>query len=46
MEAHGFGMVGISDRVKQAMVMESDRPIALREGEARLGMRRGGPHAR
>src|SRR4051794_38107302 len=31
MEAHGFGMIGAYDRVKQAMRLESDRPVALRE---------------
>ncbi|KIF80180.1 zinc-dependent alcohol dehydrogenase [Noviherbaspirillum autotrophicum] len=31
MEAHGMGMIGVYDRVKQAMQMETDRPVALRE---------------
>ncbi|HJV51490.1 MAG TPA: zinc-dependent alcohol dehydrogenase [Noviherbaspirillum sp.] len=31
MEAHGMGMVGVYDRVKQVMKMETDRPLALRE---------------
>lgn len=31
MEAHGLGVVGAIDRVKQATMMESDRPHALRE---------------
>ncbi len=31
MEAHGMGMVGVYDRVKQVMRMETDRPLALRE---------------
>jgi threonine dehydrogenase-like Zn-dependent dehydrogenase len=40
MEAHGFGMLGVYDRVKQAMMLETDRPIALRE--ALLSCRNGG----
>jgi threonine dehydrogenase-like Zn-dependent dehydrogenase len=40
MEAHGFGMLGAYDRVKQAMMMETDRPIALRE--ALMACRNGG----
>ncbi|MGE5651368.1 zinc-dependent alcohol dehydrogenase [Noviherbaspirillum sp. UKPF54] len=31
MEAHGMGMIGVYDRVKQVMKMETDRPLALRE---------------
>ncbi len=31
MEAHGHGIAGAYDRVKQAMMLETDRPIALRE---------------
>jgi threonine dehydrogenase-like Zn-dependent dehydrogenase len=31
MEAHGTGVVGTYDRVKQAVRLETDRPIALRE---------------
>jgi threonine dehydrogenase-like Zn-dependent dehydrogenase len=40
MEAHAPGMVGMYDRVKQATMLESDRPIALRE--AILACRKGG----
>ncbi|MGI9041861.1 MAG: zinc-dependent alcohol dehydrogenase [Gemmatimonadales bacterium] len=40
MEAHGHGPVYAYDRVKQAMMLESDRPIALRE--AILACRNGG----
>jgi threonine dehydrogenase-like Zn-dependent dehydrogenase len=40
MEAHGHGMTYAYDRAKQAMMLESDRPIALRE--AILGCRNGG----
>jgi threonine dehydrogenase-like Zn-dependent dehydrogenase len=40
MEAHGHGMTYAYDRVKQAMMLESDRPIALRE--AILACRNGG----
>jgi threonine dehydrogenase-like Zn-dependent dehydrogenase len=40
MEGHGFGMLGAYDRVKQAMTLETDRPIALRE--ALLSCRNGG----
>jgi threonine dehydrogenase-like Zn-dependent dehydrogenase len=40
MEGHGFGMLGAYDRVKQAMMLETDRPIALRE--ALLACRNGG----
>ncbi len=31
MEAHTAGLVGVYDRVKQAMMLESDRPQALRQ---------------
>jgi threonine dehydrogenase-like Zn-dependent dehydrogenase len=31
MEAHGHGMEAVYDRVKQAMMLETDRPVALRE---------------
>ena len=30
-EAHGTGLAGISDRVKQGMQLEDDRPHALRQ---------------
>jgi len=40
MEAHGHGITYAYDRVKQATMMESDRPIALRE--AILACRNGG----
>jgi threonine dehydrogenase-like Zn-dependent dehydrogenase len=40
MEAHGHGMTYAYDRAKQAMMLESDRPIALRE--AILACRNGG----
>ncbi|WP_026075613.1 zinc-dependent alcohol dehydrogenase [Noviherbaspirillum massiliense] len=40
MEAHGLGMIGAYDRVKQAMKMETDRPYALRE--ALMACRNGG----
>ncbi len=40
MEAHGHGVTYAYDRVKQAMMLESDRPIALRE--AILACRNGG----
>jgi threonine dehydrogenase-like Zn-dependent dehydrogenase len=40
MEAHGHGLEFAYDRVKQATMMETDRPIALRE--AMLACRRGG----
>jgi threonine dehydrogenase-like Zn-dependent dehydrogenase len=40
MEAHGHGAVYAYDRAKQAMMLESDRPIALRE--AILACRNGG----
>ena len=31
MEAHGHGLVHLYDRVKQGLMLESDRPLALRE---------------
>jgi threonine dehydrogenase-like Zn-dependent dehydrogenase len=40
MEAHGTGVVGAYDRVKQAVRMETDRPIVLRE--ALMACRNGG----
>ena len=40
MEAHGHGAVYAYDRVKQAMMLETDRPIALRE--AIMACRNGG----
>jgi threonine dehydrogenase-like Zn-dependent dehydrogenase len=40
MEAHGHGVTYAYDRVKQAMMLESDRPLALRE--AILACRNGG----
>ena len=40
MEAHGGGVVGAYDRVKQAMRAETDRPVALRE--AIMACRNGG----
>jgi threonine dehydrogenase-like Zn-dependent dehydrogenase len=40
MEAHGVGVVGAYDRVKQAMMMETERPNALRE--ALMACRNGG----
>jgi threonine dehydrogenase-like Zn-dependent dehydrogenase len=40
LEAHGFGAVGIYDKVKTAMMMETDRPTALRE--ALMACRNGG----
>jgi threonine dehydrogenase-like Zn-dependent dehydrogenase len=40
MEAHGQGLIGFYDRAKQAMMLESDRPIALRE--AMMAVRNGG----
>jgi threonine dehydrogenase-like Zn-dependent dehydrogenase len=40
MEAHGHGVVAAYDRVKQALRMETDRPIALRQ--AILACRNGG----
>jgi threonine dehydrogenase-like Zn-dependent dehydrogenase len=40
MEAHGVGMIGAYDTIKQAVRLESDRPIALRE--ALMACRNGG----
>lgn len=40
MEAHGMGFMGAYDRVKQAMGVETDRPIALRQ--ALMACRNGG----
>jgi threonine dehydrogenase-like Zn-dependent dehydrogenase len=40
MEAHVGGLVGMYDRVKQALMLETDRPVALRE--AILACRKGG----
>ncbi|HJV74433.1 MAG TPA: zinc-dependent alcohol dehydrogenase [Noviherbaspirillum sp.] len=40
MEAHGMGFMGAYDRVKQAMSMETDRPVALRQ--ALMACRNGG----
>ncbi len=40
MEAHGFGMIGIYDRVKQTVMLETDRPVALRQ--ALMACRNGG----
>jgi len=40
MEAHAPGVYGLYDRVKQAAMLETDRPIALRE--AILACRKGG----
>jgi threonine dehydrogenase-like Zn-dependent dehydrogenase len=40
MESHGMGMMGAIDRAKQAMMLETDRPIALRE--ALMACRNGG----
>ncbi len=40
MEAHGTGLHGIYDKVKTTMLMETDRPIALRE--AIIACRNGG----
>jgi len=40
MEAHAPGIVGFYDRAKQAAMLETDRPIALRE--AILACRKGG----
>jgi threonine dehydrogenase-like Zn-dependent dehydrogenase len=40
MEAHGHGMTYVYDRAKQAMMLETDRPIALRE--AIMACRNGG----
>jgi threonine dehydrogenase-like Zn-dependent dehydrogenase len=40
MEAHGAGLIGAFDRAKQAMMLETDRPIVLRE--ALMACRNGG----
>jgi len=40
MEAHGMGFMGAYDRVKQALALETDRPIALRQ--ALMACRNGG----
>ena len=40
LEAHGHGLAYAYDRVKQAMALETDRPIALRE--AIMACRNGG----
>ena len=40
MEAHGFGVLGAYDKVKQTMRMETGRPVALRE--ALMACRNGG----
>jgi threonine dehydrogenase-like Zn-dependent dehydrogenase len=40
MEAHGLGLVGAYDRVKTALMQETDRPYALRE--AIMNCRNGG----
>ncbi|HZW22587.1 zinc-dependent alcohol dehydrogenase [Noviherbaspirillum sp.] len=40
MEAHGMGLMGAYDRVKQAMAAETDRPVALRQ--ALMACRNGG----
>jgi threonine dehydrogenase-like Zn-dependent dehydrogenase len=40
MEAHAPGLVGAYDRVKQALMLETDRPIALRQ--AMMACRNGG----
>jgi threonine dehydrogenase-like Zn-dependent dehydrogenase len=40
MEAHAPGLMGVYDRAKQAMMLETDRPIALRE--AIMACRNGG----
>lgn len=40
MEAHGFGLEGWYDRIKQGMMMETDRPTALRQ--AIMACRKGG----
>jgi threonine dehydrogenase-like Zn-dependent dehydrogenase len=40
MEAHGLGLAGAYDRAKQAMMLETDRPVALRE--AIMACRNGG----
>jgi len=40
MEAHGMGMAGVYDRTKQALMLETDRPHALRQ--AIIACRKGG----
>jgi threonine dehydrogenase-like Zn-dependent dehydrogenase len=40
MEAHGVGLVGAYDRIKQAMMLETGRPVVLRE--ALMAARNGG----
>ena len=40
MEAHGMGLMGAYDRVKQALAAETDRPVALRQ--ALMACRNGG----
>lgn len=40
MEGHTHGVMGMFDRIKQALMLESDRPVALRE--AMLACRNGG----
>jgi len=40
MEAHGMGLMGAYDRVKQALGAETDRPVALRQ--ALMACRNGG----
>jgi threonine dehydrogenase-like Zn-dependent dehydrogenase len=40
MESHGMGIVGAIDRAKQAVMLETDRPIALRQ--ALMSCRNGG----
>ncbi len=40
LEAHGMGVVGVYDKVKAAMMMQTDRPTALRE--ALMACRNGG----
>ncbi|MFL6622212.1 MAG: zinc-dependent alcohol dehydrogenase [Sulfurifustis sp.] len=37
LEAHGFGVMGWYDRIKQAAMLESDRPTALREAIVSCG---------
>lgn len=40
MEAHGVGLIGAYDRIKQAMMLETGRPVVLRE--ALMAARNGG----
>jgi threonine dehydrogenase-like Zn-dependent dehydrogenase len=40
MEAHGMGVIGAYDRIKQALKLQTDRPTALRE--AIMACRKGG----